>query len=247
MDYGEKTLGEVGTSLVTSGAGTAGGFVLGAFVGRQVQNSVFKKPDPATGGFAKMTDAAMAWFGNNLPKGVLWYLAGKTRFATAEPGEALTPGKEVTVDARKALAGSIVFDTLMRLANGGANPATAKLFGWQVLGNGQEAAGATNQADIQRLIQENGDLRSELNKILQQMAIQPHITQPQIAQTPPAIEERERRYGQMYDTTPPEVIERERRFGQMAPQTVAEREKLFGFASGKAEGTKDVAAMFGML
>lgn len=247
MDYGEKKLSEVATSLVTSGAGTAGGFVLGAFIGRQVQNSFFKKPDPVTGGFTKLTDAGLAWLGNNLPKGLIWYAAGRTKYATAEPGEVLTAGKEVIVDARKALAGSIVFDTLMRLANGGANPATARLFGWQVLGNGQEtteAAGAANQADIQRLIQENSELRTELNRILQRMATQPQITMPMV--TPPAVEERERRYGQMqHETTPPEVIERERRFSQM-DRTVADREKLFGFASGKAEGTKDVAAMFGM-
>lgn len=243
MNYGERNLGEVAGSLVTSGAGVAGGFLGAAFIGRQIQNYVKKDAE-----ITKFTDAAMAWSANNLPKIGIWYLAGRTRYAAAEPGEVLTPGKEAVVDARKAFAGSIVFDTLMRLANSGKNPATATIMGWQVLGSGEGESGSQS-AEIQRLIQENSDLRAETNKLLQKMAVMPQGPPViQSAVTPPAVEERERRYGQMqYETTPPEVIERERRYGQMQPARVAERERLFGFSSGKPEGTMDVASMFGML
>lgn len=168
----ERTLGEVGTALVTEGAGVAGGFVGAAFVGRQIQNMV--KPDPTGGApFTSITDAAIAWSANNVPKILIWYL---TRGYSLEPGEVATPTKEAISDARKAFAGSVVFDTLMRLSNGGANPASASIMGWQVLGSGtppevQKSA----QADVQRLIQENSALRTELNKALQRLATQPVV------------------------------------------------------------------------
>lgn len=158
----ERTLGEVSTALITQGAGVAGGFVGAAFVGRQVQNLVKKDADIAT-----MTDKVMAWTANNVPKIAIWYLA---RGYALEPGETVTPMKEAISDARKAMAGSVVFDTLMRLANGGINPASATLWNWQVLDNkGQKSV----QADTQRLIQENSALRAELNKALQRLATQP--------------------------------------------------------------------------
>lgn len=320
----ERTLGEVATSLVTEGAGVAGGFVGAAFIGRQVQNMI--KPDPVSGGFTNITDAAMAWGGNNLPKLAIWYL---TRGYAVEPGEAVTPTKEVISDARKSLAGSVVFDTLMRLANGGANPATASIMGWQVLGSGQSPeVQKAAQADMQRLIQENSALRSELNKALQRLASQP-VHQPAPVQTatpvpapvqaapvqmapvqvqaapapvvrytpvtqyanappapvvrytpvtpygnvppygspippysmprpvvkaeeivtqvtPPAVQERQRRFGAM--VTPPAVQERERRFGAMQSPSVAERQRRFGAMEGFMAGEeKDIATMFGML
>lgn len=172
----EKTLGEVGTSLVTEGAGVAGGFVGAAFVGRQIQN--FVMPDANISG--SITNAAMAWGANNLPKLAIWYL---TRGYAVEPGEAVTPIKEAVSDGRKALAGSVVFDTLMRLANGGANPASASIMGWQVMGSGPSPEiQKSQQADVQRLIQENSALRTELNKALQRLAAQP--VAPQVVQQP---------------------------------------------------------------
>jgi hypothetical protein len=53
----------------------------------------------------------------------------------------------------------------------------------------------------------------------------PYAAQP----VPPAVQERERKYGFMDSVTPP---------------AVQEREKKYGFMAG---GEKDVAAMFGML
>jgi len=334
----EKTLGEVGTALVTEGAGVAGGFVGAAFIGRQIQNMI--KPDPLTGGFASITDAAMAWAGNNVPKLAIWYL---TRGYAIEPGEAVTPTKEAISDARKAFAGSVVFDTLMRLANGGANPATASLYGWQVLGSGQSAEiQKSAQADVQRLIQENSALRTELNKALQRLATQPvappaPLAQPSIVYqqpvihpaapapapapvvnvhpvaqapapapvvnvqpqapppvvrytpvtpyghvppygtpippysasqaqrpvvqvqqrppvvraeeivaqpTPPAVQEREKRFAFMQPYPPPDVQQREKQYGFMQPPDVQARQKKFSFMAGEE---KDIASAFGML
>jgi len=336
----EKTLGEVGTALVTEGAGVAGGFVGAAFIGRQIQNMI--KPDPVTGGFINITDAVMAWAGNNIPKLAIWYL---TRGYAIEPGEAVTPTKEVISDARKAFAGSVVFDTLMRLSNGGANPAIASIYGWQVLGSGQSAEiQKSAHADVQRLIQENSALRTELNKALQRLAAQPApLAQPPIVHqqsviqpvapapapvvnvhpvapapapapvvnvqpqapppvvrytpvtpygtqqpvmpysqvppygtpippysasqaqrpvvqvqqrppvvkaeeivsqvTPPAVQERERKFAFMQPYPPPAVQQREKQYGFMQPEVQA-RQKKFSFMAGEE---KDIASAFGML
>lgn len=170
----ERTLGEVSTALVTQGAGVAGGFVGAAFVGRQVQNLVKKDADIVT-----MTDKVMAWTANNVPKIAIWYLA---RGYAIEPGETVTPMKEAISDARKAMAGSVVFDTLMRLANSGVNPASATLWNWQILeGKDQKSV----QADTHRLIQENSALRAELNKALQRLATKP--TTPTLTPAPTPI------------------------------------------------------------
>ena len=308
----EKTLAQVGTALVTEGAGTAGGFVGAAFVGRQIQN--FVMPDTSIGG--TFTNAALAWAANNLPKAAIWYL---TRKYAIEPGETVTPTKEVISDARKAFAGSIVFDTLMRLTNGGVNPANATILGWQVLGSGPAQAPEAQksmQADVQRLIQENSALRAELNKALQRLAtpavppappapvqapvqvapapvthiaapapvvqaqpiVQPApvvqaqpVTQPPVIRyqpvAPPAapvvrpapvvqpapvmqpspVRRAEEIVAQQ--PIPPAVSERERRYGFMenvTPPVVQERQKKYGFMRGSGE-EKEIAAMFGML
>ena len=174
----EKTLGEVGTSLATQGAGVAGGFVGAAFIGRQIQN--FVMPDANIAG--SITNAATAWAGNNVPKLLIWYF---TRKYAVEPGETASPTGEMVSDARKALAGSVVFDTLMRLTNGGSNPASAKIYDWQVMGSGPSPEiQKSQQADVQRLIQENSALRTELNKALQRLATQPIAPAPQMVQQP---------------------------------------------------------------
>lgn len=310
----ERSLGEVGTALVTEGAGVAGGFVGAAFVGRQFQNYI--KPDADV---TDITTAALAWAGNNVPKLAIWYL---TRGYALEPGEIATPGKEAISDARKAFAGSVVFDTLMRLANGGKNPASVSMYGYQLMGSGQSPeAQKSAQADVQRLIQENSALRTELNKALQRLATQPaapviqqqayqHPPQPVIqaqpviqvqqAQAPaptvvvqPAAAPPVVRYTPVtpyaavppYGTpippysvtpakpvvrvdarppmvrvearppmvraeeivaqpTPPAVQERQRRFGSMTSPVVQERQRKYGFASGNE---KDIAQVFGML
>jgi hypothetical protein len=313
----ERTLGEVATSLVTSGAGVAGGFIGAAFVGRQIENAL----KPGVIATSSLADKVVAWGANNIPKLAIWYLAKGYAIA---PGEAVTPTKEAISDARKAMAGSLVFDTLMRLANNGINPATATVWGWQVLGDGSpqtQKSVQTAQADVQRLVQENSALRTELNKALQRLAtppipvqvaapapvayVQPVAPQPvapaiqpvapaarpvpvavqqppvqAMAQQPPVVRytpvtpyAEQRPVVQMQQAAPrapvvkitpmaarsaprqvaaqpvpPAVAERERRYGFMqqeaTPQPVQERERKFGFMAG---GEKDVATMFGML
>lgn len=177
----EKTLGEVGTSLVAEGAGVTAGFVGAAIVGRQIQNRVKQDVDIVTS-----TDKIMAWSANNVPKIALWYLLRK--YAAVEPGEALTPMKEATVDAKKAISGSIIYDTLIRLANGGKNPGNVTLWGYQIMSNEpQKSVQSSSQADIQRLIQENSALRAELNKALQRLATPAVPPVPQVAQPAPQV------------------------------------------------------------
>ncbi len=179
----EKTLGEVGTTLVAEGAGVTGGFLAAGFLGRQIQDRI--KPD---GAIVSTTDKLVAWSANNVPKIAMWYLLKK--YASVEPGETLTPMKEATVDAKKAVAGSIIFDTLVRLSSGGQNPASVTLFGYRLLSGAPEKS-ASSQADNQRLIQENSALRAELNKALQRLAtpaVPPAPPAPQVVH-PPVIQQ----------------------------------------------------------
>jgi hypothetical protein len=163
----ERTLGEVGTSLVSEGVGTTAGFVGAAILGRQVQKYV--KTDDAVNTDPTATNKFLAWGANNIPKIAAWYLL--KRYTDVEPGEALTPIKEATVDAKKAVSGSVIYDTLIRLAHGGTNPGDVTLWGYQIMEQPQnQKAIQAQQADIQRLIQENSALRAELNKALQRLA-----------------------------------------------------------------------------
>ena len=159
----ERTLGEVGTALATEGIGVTGGFLVGGFLGRQIQDRIKPDTDVAT-----LSDGVVAWAANNVPKLAAWYLLKK--YTSIEPGEEVTPVKEATVDLKKAIAGSVVLDTIMRLANGGQNPMNLTIYGWRILGNGAPETQKTAQADVQRLIQENSALRTELNKALQRLA-----------------------------------------------------------------------------
>lgn len=239
----ERTLGEVGTSLVSEGLGVTGGFLAAGFVGRQIQDRI--KSDDA---IVTSTDKVMAWTANNAPKLVLWYLL---RRYTPEPGEELTPMKEATVDAKKAVAGSIIFDTLVRLSKGGKNPAEISLFGYRLLsgGTGSSPEIQKTQADIQRLIQENSALRAELNKALQRLAAPTPAQQPPVQvvsqpvmrtapapvvnitpapqvvqQAPPVVR---------YQPATPPIVSYQAPPRQVAaqpvPPPVAERERKYGF------------------
>jgi hypothetical protein len=208
----EKTLGEVGTSLVAEGAGVTAGFIGAAIVGRQIQNRVKNDAD-----IVSSTDKIMAWSANNLPKVAMWYLLKK--YAAVEPGEALTPMKEATVDAKKAISGSIIYDTIIRLANGGRNPGDVKLWGYQIMsGEPQKSVQSSSQADIQRLIQENSALRAELNKALQRLATPavppaPQVAAPLPVQTAPV----QAQPPQIVQQAPPPVI----RYQPVTPPVVS--------------------------
>ena len=223
----EKTLGEVGTTLVAEGAGVTAGFLGAAFIGRQIQNRVKNDAD-----IVSTTDKIMAWSANNVPKMAVWYLLKK--YAPVEPGEALTPIKEATLDAKKAVAGSIIFDTLIRLSKGGKNPASVEVYGYQLLTGKspepQKSVQSTSQTDIQRLIQENSALRAELNKALQRLATPAVPPAPQIAQPAPQVAVQQplpapvqaapvvqAQYPQVFQQAPPPVI----RYQPVTPPVVS--------------------------
>lgn len=210
-ELGGRTLKDVGQALTGEGLGVALGLIGAGFVGRQVQNSV--KTDAEVAAAPTITNYAYAWGGNNIPKLAMWYLLRK--YATSE----------VTIDAKKAVAGSVVFDTLMRIFNNGQNPASATIGGYQVLGNGGETiqgAGTTTE-DIQRLVKENSALRAELNKAVDKLAT---------AGIPIAL--------------PDGPEKRRQRFGTMDEETLqTPRQRKFGIMNDS--GLTDLTARFGML
>lgn len=198
-----RTLGEVGRELTTSGAGVAGGLVIGGALGRFVQNKV--KTDAEVTAAPTLQNYAMAWGGNNIPKLALWYLS--RNYARSE----------ITVDGRKALMGSVVFDTLMRLLNKGINPASAFVGTYQVLGSSDAEGSAA--ADVQKLLKENSALRAELNKALERLGE---------AGLPDGGEARRKRYASM----PEEALQ-------------TPRQKRYAFMGDT--GLTDLTAKFGML
>lgn len=235
----EITLGEIGTTLAAEGVGTAGGFIGAAFIGRQLQN-VFIPDNKIT----TLQDKIIAWFANNAPKLAGWYLL---RRFVVPPYKEIKPGTfgSALLDLNKAFAGSVIFDTVMRLANDGRNPATAKIWGWQILGEEAEVKGMQSlRNDNQRLIQENTVLRQEINKALQKLAALPAPV-PKVVSS--EVEERERRFGFTASPEAEEAERRRRQYGSMqyeiTPPAVREREKKYGFMGNE----ENVASMFGML
>ena len=207
--FGLEHLKEVATEVLPA----VGGFAGAGVIGRQIQNRI--KPDSAVVG---LTDGIYAWGGNNVPKLIAWLLLR----GRAAPGSAL----EI---ANLGIVTSVGFDTLMRLLNSGKNPATATIMGWQVLGEpgaggpGEVALAGASAADIQRLMQENGALRVELNKAMQQL----QVAGIQVLPDPEA---------------------RRRRYGAMEPEIALEipRQKKFGIM-GDQGAMSDLTARFGML
>lgn len=263
----EKTLGEVASTLATEGIGVGAGFIGASTVGRRIEDYLMgATPVIPT---SSLTDKVKGWAYNNVPKILGWYLL--RNYASVAPGEPMTSGKEILVDAKKAIAGSVAFDTILRLVNSGVpvhDPSSYKLLGGQDTGANKTLAPAPSpapaqanlQTDIQKLIQENSALRTELNKALQRLASAPApVVQAQtpvaqvpmpVAQAPPVV-----RYQPVAPTQPapvrvqqpempayyPEI--RERKYGFMeTPPAVAERERKYGFATNEG----DIASMFGM-
>lgn len=222
----EKTLGEVASTLATEGIGVGVGFIGASTIGRRIEDYFMKIPLTPT---SSLTEKAKGWAFNNVPKVIVWYiLRGR---AVERP---TTSGEEIVTDAKKAIAGSVAFDTVLRLANGGVpvhDPSSWKLLGGQ--GEVATAQGNTQnlQEDVRKLNQENSALRGELNKALQKLASIP-IAPSTVAYQP---------------TTPPARLEypeiREKKYGFMAnPPGMEERERKYGFASEEGQ----LASMFGM-
>ena len=155
----EATLGEVANTLITEGVGVGAGFIGASTIGRRIEDYMQPTIDPAS-----WSSIIKGWAYNNAPKLAAWYVIRKYVPTTAE-----TKTQEMLMDAKKAIAGSVVFDTLLRTTNHGLpvhDPGSYKLLG----GKGEQVRTAAPQADMQRLIQENSALRTELNKALQRLA-----------------------------------------------------------------------------
>jgi hypothetical protein len=171
----ERTLGEVANTLVAEGVGVGAGFIGASTVGRRIED--YMLPTGVDG--ASWSSIIKGWAYNNIPKLAGWYVIRKY---TPEVPETRT--QEMMMDAKKAIAGSIVFDTLLRTTNHGLpvhDPGSYKLLG----GKGEQVrTAAPPQADVQRLIQENSALRTELNKALQRLAAPAPAQQPVYVQAP---------------------------------------------------------------
>ncbi len=169
----EKTLGEVANTLVAEGVGVGAGFIGASTIGRRIEDYMQPAVDPNS-----WSSIIKGWSYNNIPKLVGWYVIRKYVPDTPE-----TRTQEMLMDAKKAIAGSVVFDTLLRASNHGLpvhDPSGYKLLG----GKGEPVRTAAPQADVQRLIQENSALRTELNKALQRLAAPAPAPQPVYVQAP---------------------------------------------------------------
>jgi hypothetical protein len=222
-----STYGKVGSSImdmVEEGAGSAIGFIGGGTIGRQVEDRLITTPVTAA---STLTEKITGWAANNAPKIGLYYLT-----------KDIAKG-EIVTDTRKSLLGSVVFDTVMRVANNGVNPANVTIGGYRVLQN------QPNPQITQKLVQENSLLRTELNKALQKLATPDSSADFRYGgAVSPAVAERQRSYG--FAGTP-DVMERQRKYGAMPFEQNPEktsRERKYGFMSYSSE-TK-AAETFGM-
>lgn len=165
----ERTLGEVANTLVAEGVGVGAGFIGASTIGRRIEDYML----PAGVDGTSWSSIIKGWAYNNAPKLAIWYMIRRYIPETPE-----TRTQEMMMDAKKAIAGSVVFDTLLRTTNHGMpvhDPSGYKLLG----GKGEPVrTAAAPQADVQRLIQENSALRTELNKALQRLAAPAPVTQP---------------------------------------------------------------------
>lgn len=246
MEYEErlrdKTLGQVASHLIVEGAGVGGGIITAAFVSRQIQNRIKSDANIVT-----TTDKIEAWGGSNAPKVAGWYLL--RHYAAKSKGNM----QVLLSDASKAFAGMAVFDTLVRVANQGTNPASVKIGKYEILG-GSNKTKSTNTGDIHKLIRENSSLRGELNKALERLAETPNTPIINVNPNPVQMEpdlQRQTKYGfsdggESLD----EAEDRRRRHSFMpthnAPPAVHEREKRYGFATAGGV-TENIGTNFGML
>lgn len=248
MNFGNvsrMTVGDVAKNLAVEGGAVVGGLITAGVIGKQVEVRL-AKTSVAT---STMTQKALSYMGNNVPKMLVWYLLKKD-------------GKQVfgnyTEDIEKGILSSVVLDTIQRANNGFITPPPMlKLFGIDVMG-GVDVSLSTNpqmQQNMQKVLQENSSLRSQLNTAVQKLASAPstpiNVTatpivktaNPQIA-APPA--DHDRRFGMMA-----EADDRRNRYGAMTPPIEDERNRNFGTMNKSklnfAGETDNVASSFGML
>ncbi len=160
MDYLEGK-GGLETAVV-DGVSVTAGFVSSGFLGNEVEKRVKVVTESSS-----WKDKGIAYVANNAPK-----------VAELLVLDMLGSGHEIDV-AKIGIVGNVITDTLVRASNKGVN--NGKLFGYNILDRSVKT-GASN-TDVQRLIQENSGLRTELNKALQRLAAQPKgLTQGQAGQ-----------------------------------------------------------------
>ncbi len=157
MDFLESKGGGDIEKTVVDGVCVTAGFIGSGLLGSEIEKRVKKditESSPAT-------DKAIAWGVNNLPKAIAYCLV-----------DMVGTGHEIDV-TKLGISGNIITDTLVRLSNNGVN--TGKLFGYNFLSNRvvNRTGAGVRSSDVQRLIQENSGLRTELNKALQRLATQP--------------------------------------------------------------------------
>lgn len=205
--YRERDLINLAKEIGSEGVGTAGGFILGGFIGRQVENFVVKTPVTET---STLLNKAFAWGANNGSKAVIYLIAKK-----------YDAHSSATSEATKALLGSVVYDTLIRLTNKGINPANAMIGQFRILGEDGKPV------DVNQLKQENSILRTELNKALRTLSELP--PSPRITDMPGYNPDRPDMRGDFRQATVLDPTERQKEFGSMpVSPAVAERNRKYG-------------------
>ena len=178
-------LGDAVNAVVAEGGATVAGVFGANMIGRRVQAAMSKQDSTLTS-TSGLTDKLMVWGANNGPKIAAWYLLkGKSLLGSAQ------------TDVEKGIVTSVALDTLVRLSNGGKNPGSVTIYGYEVLGGdgtAQTAGSGVSSAEVQKLIQENSVLRAELSRTRAASNVQ-------VQQTPvnavAGIDERDRKYAFM--------------------------------------------------
>lgn len=201
MDFSELRkipLGDALNAIASEGGSVVAGLTGAGILGRRIQSMV--KPDAEV---VTTMDGVYAWAGNNAPKIAAWYLLR---------------GK-VSPDIEKGIVTSAALDTLMRLLNAGKNPASATVMGYEVMGeNRSQSLGGVDANTVQRLVQENSQLRAQLGMRSAEGAMSPRLP-PYVGSALITPDERERKYAFMPGmgtpgvTRPPGVEPRQTRYG----------------------------------
>lgn len=266
MEFGRtfsKRSGEAITTALVEGGGVALGLVASGTIGKMVEKTVKKGVTKDS----KTMDKIVAYFSNNLPKVGLYVILKKIG-----PIDPQSPGNMtelMLVDAKKATIASVALDSLIRIGNRGA-PGNLKVFNLDILGE-DKIVNVTDpgiQDNIQKLIQENSTLRSQLNQslsklasvqqstpALQQVVAASQSTTPQSATriiTNQPHPDHDRRFGMMSATaTVGEPEDRRKKYGAMEAPLIEERNRRFSQMNNMrklnfAEDETKIASIFGM-
>lgn len=242
------TVKEIGSSLVNEGIGTAGGILGAGFLGAKAED-YFVTPGSITTA-SSITAKLKGWVCNNLPKAAAWYLMRKYD-ATAPFGK----------DLKNGIMGSIVLDSVVRLAGSGVPaPVNINIGGTsiRILGASGGANSGSGQVN-QQLAQENSILKAELSKAMRQLSGQPQAPPPFGGQVPVSGAPVVTPYmGAALPATQGAIPQKRQAFygfmnqGQQQsaqPRTPAEiaREQEYGFMGEQKAGISSAAQMCGML